>query len=296
MGNGYISGVVTEIINPLNKAVCYTVYNFAKHMKFNALTEDINSVEGLKWLDKIQPDLGIMMGYPKRLTKEVIDRFSKFILNIHPSDLPKHRGGFPLHQQIIQNDPLVITIHKVDARLDAGPWTYKTSPLDLSCLTSEEVYGLVKQQATLAMLAILEKISKYQDLSFYEQNELSASYATRVTTTKSLQRIDWNDDIDRICTIIRAVGTRLGISVSLNTQSGRKIEAKIHSAYALHMKHDYSPGQLLSYENGSYQVAAKNGFVIIEDLRCGRGKSLVLKSCSIDKIEKLGSINKKAVL
>ena len=284
----HFSGVVTDIINPRNKVVCYTVYNFAKHLDVKVLSEDINSEEGLKWLDNIKPDLGIMFGYPRKLSKEVIDRFDKYILNIHPSDLPKHRGTFPLHQQIIQNHPLVITVHKVDPRLDAGPWIYKTSPLDLSYLTCEEVYGLVKQQATLAILKVIEKILNDPDnLQFYEQDELSVSYATEAVTGKSLKKIDWQNDIAYICKVIQAVGIRTGISTSLLTSSGKKFEAKIHGGYEIYQKHAHHLGQVISYENGSYKVAAKQGFIIIEDLRSSEGKPLLPSALNLDKIENL---------
>lgn len=281
------SGVVTSIINPLNDVVCYNIYNFAKHMNFDIFSDDINSEKGLRWLDAINPDLGVMFGYPRKLTKEVIDRFNKFILNIHPSDLPKHRGSYPLHQQIIQNDPLVVTIHKVDVRFDRGPWIYKTAPLDLSYLTNEEVYGLVKQQATLAILAILKRIVNHEDLPFYEQTELSGSYATWSKVGKSLQKIDWQNDIDLICSVIRAAGTRSGIFTSLANQSGQKFEAKIHSGYGLRQQHNYLPGQAVSYENGTYKVAVKHGFIIIDDLRTSEGKPLDPKFFSIDNIESL---------
>lgn len=287
-GQCHFSGVVTDIINPRNKVVCYMVYNFAKHFDLKVSTENINSEEGLKWLDNIKPDLGIMFGYPKKLSKEVINRFGKFILNIHPSDLPKHRGNFPLHQQIIQNHPLVITIHKVDPRLDAGPWTYKTSPLDLSYLTCEEVYGLVKQQATLAILKIMEKILNDPDaLQFYEQNERTASYATEEVTGKSLKKIDWQNDITYICQIIQAVGIRTGISTTLLASSGKKFEAKIHAGYKIYREHAYPLGQVVSYENGSYKVAAKQGFIVIEDLRDSAGKPVLPSAFIPDKVEGL---------
>ena len=77
-----ICGVVTDIVNPLNGVICHTVYNFAKHTKINVFDGDINSSQGLQWLKDIDPDLGIMFGYPRKLKKNVLNSFKKFIVSI----------------------------------------------------------------------------------------------------------------------------------------------------------------------------------------------------------------------
>ncbi|NGX52938.1 MAG: Methionyl-tRNA formyltransferase [Candidatus Anoxychlamydiales bacterium] len=273
-----ICGVVTEIINPFNEVICHTVYNFAKHANLNVFTEDINSVQGLQWLEAINPDLGIMFGYPKKLKKDVITIFKKFILNVHPSDLPKNRGLLPLHQQIINNDPLVITIHKVDVKLDTGPWLLKTAPLDLTYLTNEEVYGLVKQQATLSTLKALELIRKNTNLKFHSQNNAMATYANGTAIIKIFQKINWENNAKQICDIIRAAGIRSGIPAFLVLNKEKRKEVKIHSAYFINQKHNHSPGCLISIENSSYKVATNDGFVIIEDLRNSTGDSFSFSS------------------
>lgn len=265
-----ILGVVTDITHP----VCYAVHDLAKHMDWNLFIGDVNSAEGLQWLDSLKPDLAIMAGYPKKLTKDVIDRFSQFILNIHPSDLPKHRGPYPLQQQMIENDPLVITVHKIEAHFDAGPWIHKTAPLDISYLVNEEVYGLMKQQAVLSLLATLEKLTNQPDVEFHQQNDSLASYAIGVNTIKLLEKIDWQNEIDENYNIIRAAGTHAGIFTDLQIQDEPVIKVKIHSAYVIYQLHNYPLGKLLSYGNKTYKVAAKNGFLIIDDLRSSQGEPL----------------------
>jgi|GEM_PF-4426009 len=270
-----VVGVITDIVNPVNQVVCHDVDNLAKHLNLSAFSGDINLPDGIKWIDEIRPDIGIMFGYPRKLTQLIIDRFNRFVLNIHPSDLPKHRGAYPLHQQIIQNDPLVVTIHKIDTRFDAGSWIYKSSPIDISYLTREEVYGLMKQQAILGIVKVLENLSNLK-LEFKDQNECLVSYATEATTGKLCTRINWQNDLDIICNIIRAAGTRSGISTTLVIRYEQKIETKIYSAYGIRQEHSHQPGEVLAYQNKSFKVAATHGFLIIDDLRNDQGKSLDL--------------------
>src|SRR3989338_7874917 len=55
-------------------------------------------------------DLGIVMNFDKKITKRVFDIP---LWNIHPSDLPKYRGGAPLEHIIVNDDFLRITVHEL---------------------------------------------------------------------------------------------------------------------------------------------------------------------------------------
>jgi methionyl-tRNA formyltransferase len=242
---------------------------------------DINSYEGDDWLKKINPDIGIMFGYPRKLKNKVIDRFNKFVLNAHPSDLPKNRGNFPLHSQILNNDDLVVPIYKVDTGLDSGPWIFKTMPLKTTYLSNEEVYGLVKQQVTLALFDILNKIKNSSNLEVSIQDEKLSTYADSSFYSKLFQKINWKNDAKKISNIILAAGIRNGISTSLLLNEDI-IDLRVHSAYFVNMKHNYKIGRLIAIESDSYKIAAENGFVIIEDLRNKEGSKFNSEIINLD--------------
>ena len=75
----------------------------------------------LKLLKKYNINLLCLAGFMKILSGNFIKKFSKPILNIHPSLLPKYKG-LNTHERAIKNKDKFAgaSIHKVTERLDSG--------------------------------------------------------------------------------------------------------------------------------------------------------------------------------
>ena len=99
---------------------------FAKEMKiknYSIKYKDRYSFEKktLKLLKKFNVDLICLAGFMKILSANFIKKFSKPILNIHPSLLPKYKG-LNTHEKVFKNRDKFTgaTIHKVTSKLDSG--------------------------------------------------------------------------------------------------------------------------------------------------------------------------------
>ena len=77
--------------------------------------------QSLKLLKKHKIDLICLAGFMKILSKKFIKKFSKPILNIHPSLLPKYKG-LNTHNRAIKNREKYsgATVHIVNEKLDSG--------------------------------------------------------------------------------------------------------------------------------------------------------------------------------
>ena len=75
----------------------------------------------LKLLKKNNIDLICLAGFMRILSKKFIKNFSKPILNIHPSLLPKYKG-LNTHYKVIKNREKFsgATVHIVNEKLDSG--------------------------------------------------------------------------------------------------------------------------------------------------------------------------------
>tara|TARA_B100000989_G_scaffold41494_1_gene26395 strand:+ start:945 stop:1523 length:579 start_codon:yes stop_codon:yes gene_type:complete len=75
----------------------------------------------LKLLNKNKIDLICLAGFMKILSKKFIKKFSKPIINIHPSLLPKYKG-LNTHSRAIKNKDKYsgATVHIVNEKLDSG--------------------------------------------------------------------------------------------------------------------------------------------------------------------------------
>ena len=73
-----------------------------------------------KAIQKINPDFVLYYGWSNFINKNIYMNF--FCLMLHPSDLPKFRGGSPLQNQIINSiEKSAVTIFKINKDIDGGP-------------------------------------------------------------------------------------------------------------------------------------------------------------------------------
>ena len=77
-------------------------------------------------LQNVNPDLIVLAGFLKKIPADIINKFNKRIINIHPSLLPKYGGngmyGQKVHEKVIENKEKEtgFTIHYVDKNYDEG--------------------------------------------------------------------------------------------------------------------------------------------------------------------------------
>ena len=97
----------------------------------------------LKLLNKNKIELVCLAGFMKVLSGNFIKKFSKPILNIHPSLLPKYKG-LNTHSRVIKNKDKYsgATVHIVNQKLDSGKIILQKK---LKILKSDNVKSLEKK-------------------------------------------------------------------------------------------------------------------------------------------------------
>ncbi len=72
--------------------------------------------------ENVFADVGIVIGYPHKISPEVIQHFKHGIVNLHFAPLPYYRGSKTLPQAIIHGEKNYgVTLHYIDEHLDTGP-------------------------------------------------------------------------------------------------------------------------------------------------------------------------------
>ncbi len=83
-----------------------------------------------KKIKKINPDYVLFYGWSEKISSNIINSFK--CLMLHPSNLPKFRGGSPIQNQIIRGlNKTKLTLFLMNNKLDAGP-VYGKSKISLS--------------------------------------------------------------------------------------------------------------------------------------------------------------------
>ena len=91
-----------------------------EHQQFNSREEFDQAL--LEQILPIEPDLVVLAGFMRILSKGFTESLSGKLINIHPSLLPNY-PGLNTHKQAIENGDLMhgISVHYVNNELDGGP-------------------------------------------------------------------------------------------------------------------------------------------------------------------------------
>ena len=96
--------------------------------KINYHVAHHNSQECLDILEKYKPEIGLIAG-ARILSKDVINCFTKGIINFHPGPIPEARGLDTAQWIIYDNLSLGVCSHFIDGRVDGG-WIIKRFDLE----------------------------------------------------------------------------------------------------------------------------------------------------------------------
>ena len=103
-----------QIIQDLKK-------NFSSQVN---LTTCSKNEDFLKNIEDKEFDLIFFIGWSDIIESEIVD--NNFCICLHPSLLPKYRGGSPIQNQIINGETTSgITLFKMDKNIDTGPIIYQ---------------------------------------------------------------------------------------------------------------------------------------------------------------------------
>ncbi len=107
--------------NPKAKGLEFAKKSEIKNFGLKYISKSSFENKSLKLLKKNDVDLLCLAGFMKILSRNFIKSFSKPILNIHPSILPKYKG-VNTHERAIKNNDKITgaTVHRVNEKLDSG--------------------------------------------------------------------------------------------------------------------------------------------------------------------------------
>ena len=119
--NSLIKIILVISNNPEAGGLKYASRSKIKNYGIKLRGKSIFENNSLKLLKKYNVDLLCLAGFMKILSANFIKKFSKPILNIHPSLLPKYKG-LNTHERAIKNKDKFAgaSIHKVTDKLDSG--------------------------------------------------------------------------------------------------------------------------------------------------------------------------------
>ena len=206
------------------KIINSPIHEYSKKLGISIRNPSVFDDEEINHIEKLKPDLVIVVAYGKILPKKLLNLENILFVNVHASLLPKWRGAAPIQRAIMNMDPETgVSIMKIVPELDAGPVLIQ-SKIKITKETNHK--ELSEQMSELGAKLILDtfEIIKNKKVNFIEQNESEATYAKKIEKTET--RFNWNDDADKVIAKINAFCPNPGCWFELNGIRIKIIKAK----------------------------------------------------------------------
>lgn len=155
----------------------------------------------LKQLEKLNPDIIVVVAYGKILPKEILT-FAKYgCINAHASLLPKYRGASPIQWCIVCGEKQTgVTVMQMDEGMDTGD-ILEVEKVDIGDNeTAEQLYDKLAIVAADLLCMTIEKIEN-GTVKPIPQNDSEATYAPIIK--KEMAQIDFKKDATTINNAIR---------------------------------------------------------------------------------------------
>ena len=141
-------------------------------------------------LDKLKPELIVVVAYGKILPDYIIDYPKYGCINVHASLLPKYRGAGPIQWAIINGEKVTgVTTMKMDSGLDTGDMLLKAETKIGEYETAEELFDRLAVIGGDLLLKTIDGLEK-GSITPTPQNDKEHTYAPMISRETGV--IDWS--------------------------------------------------------------------------------------------------------
>ena len=167
-----------------------SVQDFSEKKQIKVRTPQKLDLEEKMFIQKLKPDVVIVVAYGKLIPPEILDIKNIKFINVHASLLPRWRGAAPIQRSIMEMDEETgISIMKIIPELDAGPFMIQEK---IKIEKSDNFKSLSDKLAILGSSLTTKALDLIETntFNFKEQDNAAATYAKKVD--KNETEIKWN--------------------------------------------------------------------------------------------------------
>ena len=217
-------------------------------------------------LQSLKPDAGIISAYGKIIPKGTLGVFSKGVLNLHPSLLPRWRGPSPVQTAIAAGDKETgVTLMLTDEEMDHGSiLAHKSITLEGTETGGSLTEELFKMGADLLITLLSDFLAG--NISPQSQDHSHATYTKLLTRDRG--HIDWSRDAESIAVMVRAYDPWPGTFTEVEGLGRLKIFPLVIADTSMG-----PPGQFFE-KDGKLAVYCGKGALLLEHVQLGGGRPI----------------------
>lgn len=206
-------------------------------------------------LDRLNPDLIIVVAYGKILPEYILNQPKHGCINMHASLLPKYRGAGPIQWSVINGEKKTgITSMLMEKGLDTGDMLLKCETEIGEYETADELHDRLMVMGAELLAETIDVLEK-GGLKPEKQNDDEATYAPMIS--KETAKIDWSKSADEIICLIYGMNS-WPVAHTLYMGDVMKVRKAIHGRCA-----SGSCGQILSADEKGIEVLCGDGKTVV---------------------------------
>lgn len=207
------------------------------------------------------PELVVTCAYGQIVPEAILSYPRLGCVNIHPSLLPKYRGGAPIHHAILNGDDRTgVCLMEMVKKMDAGR-VYACHEVAIGeDMTTEELDRILKEES---IRIIKEELPRYiaGELEGIEQDEEGVVLAPNIS--REMEQVHFQqEEVSDLYNHIRAL---IDWPISYGIIEGKRV--KFYQARKEIREHGHAPGEVLGFEKGAMMIAARGGIIKIYELQ-----------------------------
>lgn len=208
-----------------------------------------------------EPDVIVTCAYGQIVPASILDYPRLGSINVHPSLLPKYRGGAPMHFAILNGDTVTgVSLMEMTAKMDAGRvYAQVEVPVGKDETEAELEPRLLDASVTL----LKENLPLYLDgqLQGVEQDESRVTFCHNIS--REMEKVSFQkEDIHALYNHIRAL---IDWPVPYGVVEGKRVKF-----YAVRMEEKDSgkpSGEILGFKDHAMEIAANGGVIRVLELQ-----------------------------
>ena len=182
------------------------------------------------WINAIKADIVLVLTFPYKIQKEILQLTPLGVYNIHFGKLPEYGGSFPVFWQIKNREKQgVVTVHKMDENFDSGPIAIEL-PFDINAIQN---YGIVEvNYSYMAINAVFQLLDSILKKTLILKPQLHKNYKFLPKPSLKDIIINWDTmDANEIVALIKACNPwNKGAIARINGLDVKIIEANANTS------------------------------------------------------------------
>ena len=222
--------------------------------------EKIKTEEFTAELERLQPDLIVVVAFGQILSQRILDIPPLGCVNVHASLLPRYRGAAPIHWSIINGEKETgVTTMLMDAGLDTGDMLLMDKVTITEEMTTEELHDQLMAMGGKLLAETIDGLAN-GTITPEKQDDSISNYAGMLN--KETGHIDWSKSAVEIHNLIRGLNSW---PVAWSMKDGKNY--KFWRTKVENRNSDKAPGTVVELRKNSFCLATGEGLLEVLEIQ-----------------------------